>query len=114
MPFTNRFVQLTDRDITAYSVAAVGAATATVLLVAPVSYHRLAFRKGRKPELVNVASQLAQLGLTAFGIALVAASFLIADVVRGLAWAIGFSGLIGVLEIALWYALPLTHPRRRP
>ena len=112
LPFTNRFEDLIDRDIAAYAVAACGAAVATVMLVAPVSYHRLAFRKGRKPELVYVASLLAQLGLAAFGVALVAACFLIADVVLGMSWAIGFSALVACLEAALWYALPLSHPRR--
>lgn len=112
LPFSNRFAQLPMRDVSAYAVAAVGAAIATVLLVAPVSYHRLAFRKGRKLELVTVASQLAQIGLFAFGIALIAAGFLIADVVLGLGWGIGFGGLLLVLEAILWYVLPLAHVLR--
>jgi hypothetical protein len=107
LPFTNRFGQLEDRDIGAYSVAAAGAAVAAVLLVAPVSYHRVAFRRGRKPELVNMASWMAQLGLLAFGLSLLAAGFLIADVVLGLAWAIGFSVLLFVLEAVLWYVVPV-------
>jgi hypothetical protein len=107
LPFTNRFDRLPDRDIGAYSFAAAGAAVAAVLLVAPVSYHRLAFRRGRKPELVNMASMMAQLGLVAFGLSLLAAGFLIADVVLGLNWAIGFSALLFVLELVLWYVVPL-------
>ena len=117
LPFTNRFARLSDRDLGAYSVAAAGAAVAAVLLVAPVSYHRVAFRRGRKPELVNMASVMAQLGLLAFGLSLLAAGFLIADVVLGLNWAIGFGVLLFVLEVGLWYVLPLAgllvNARRR-
>jgi hypothetical protein len=109
LPFTARFEQLDSRDIWAYAVATLGAAAATIALVAPVSYHRLAFRAGRKPEIVSAVSVLAQAGLVAFGIALVGAGFLIADVVLGLPWGIGFAALLVCLEAALWYVLPLTN-----
>src|SRR5262245_27122433 len=70
LPFTNRFGDLIDRDIVAYSVAAAGAAAAAIVLAAPVSYHRIAFRKGRKPEILTAASRLAAIGLVAFGVSL--------------------------------------------
>jgi hypothetical protein len=109
LPFTNRFAQMAGRDICAYAVATVGAVVATITLVTPVSYHRLLFRKGRKPELVHITSVLAVVGLAFFGIA-----FLIADVVLGLGWGIGFAAMLLCLEVALWYILPLAHhPSRR-
>jgi MFS family permease len=117
LPFTQRFGDLAGRDVAAYSVSAVGAAVATVMLVAPVSFHRLTFRQGRKPELVAFASVLALIGLISFGVALIAAAFLIADVVLGLGTAIGFAALIVGLEALLWFVLPMTkrddpHKRR--
>ncbi len=115
LPFSNRFELLGDRDIAAYAIAVVTAAVAAITLAAPVSYHRLAFRAGRKEELVDAASLLAQYGLVAFGLSLVAAGFLIADVVLGLRWAIGFSTILFLLAVILWYVVPLTRPwlRRR-
>jgi hypothetical protein len=107
LPFTQRFGDLAGRDIAAYAVSAVGAAVATVVLVAPVSFHRITFRQGRKPELVAFASLLALTGLICFGIALVGAAFLIADVVLGLGAGIGFAVLVTGLELALWIVLPL-------
>jgi hypothetical protein len=107
LPFTQRFGDLAGRDIAAYVASALGAAVATVMLVAPVSFHRLTFRQGRKPELVTFASLVALVGLVAFGIALICAAFLIADVVLGLGAGIGFALLIAGLEAALWFVLPL-------
>jgi Family of unknown function (DUF6328) len=116
LPFTQRFSDVAGRDIAAYAVSAVGAAVATVVLVAPVSFHRLTFRKGRKPELVTFASHLALIGLIAFGVALISAAFLIADVVLGPGAGIGFAVLVAGLEGALWFVLPLAKrdgPGRR-
>ena len=116
LPFTQRFGELAGRDIAAYAVSAVGASVATVVLVAPVSFHRITFRRGRKPELVAFASLLALIGLICFGVALVSAAFLIADVVLGLGAAIGFAVLVAGMEAALWIVLPLAKrddPYRR-
>jgi len=111
LPFTQRFGELPGRDVTAYAFSAVGAAVATVVLMAPVSFHRITFREGRKPELVALASVLALVGLIAFGAALVSAAFLIADVVLGLGFGVGFAVLIVALEVGLWFLLPLSHHR---
>jgi hypothetical protein len=111
LPFTQRFEDLERRDVAAYAVSAVGAAMATVVLVAPVSFHRLTFRGGRKPELVAFASVLALVGLVSFGVALISASFLIADVVLGPGAGIGFAVLVGGVAVALWFVLPLAVGR---
>ena len=94
-------------DVAAYAVSASGAAVATVVLVAPVSLHRITFREGRKPDLVAFASILALLGLIAFGVALISAAFLIADVVLGVGSGVGFAVLIAGLEVVLQLALPM-------
>ena len=111
LPFTNRFSTVGGRDIAVYSLSVTGAAVATVCLVAPVSYHRLVFRSGRKPELVGAASALAQVGTAAFGLALISGVFLIADVVLGLGWAIGAAVVLAGLAATLWYILPLARGR---
>jgi hypothetical protein len=117
LPFTQRFGDLAGRDVAAYAISAVGAAVATVVLVAPVSFHRLTFREGRKPELVSFASVLALVGVISFGVALIAAAFLIADVVLGPGAGLGFAALIVTLAVILWFALPMAkrdspHKRR--
>src|SRR5438309_3920171 len=51
LPFTSRFDRATGLDRGVYVTTMVAAACATALLIAPASYHRLVFRKGRKPQL---------------------------------------------------------------
>ncbi|HZE32769.1 MAG TPA: DUF6328 family protein [Actinoallomurus sp.] len=106
LPFTNRFGQVSDLDKAVYVITLVAAATATALLIAPVSDHRQVFRQGRKPELVRTASTLAQAGLGALLVATIGAVFLVLDVVAGLGWATGLGVVITVLYLALWYMLP--------
>jgi hypothetical protein len=112
LPFTNRFGQVGPRDVVAYAIAAVGAAVATVVLIAPVSIHRAWFRAGRKPELVTLASRLAQVGTFSFGVALASAVFLIFDVAIGFWWGVGFTALVVVLAGGLWYVVPAAGGRR--
>jgi Flp pilus assembly protein TadB len=106
LPFTNRFKEISDLDKTVYVITLVAAATATALLIAPVSDHRQVFRQGRKPELVRTASTLAQAGLGALLVAIIGAMFLVLDVVAGLGWATGLAVVITLLYLALWYLLP--------
>ena len=113
LPFTNRFGQVGTRDLVAYGVAAVGAAVSTVVLIAPVSIHRLWFREGRKPELVDLASNLAQVGLFAFLVALASTAFLIFDVALNVWWGAGFAALVLGLAGALWYVVPVANQRRK-
>ena len=81
LPFTNRFTQATETDRGVYVGTLVAAAAATALLIAPVSYHRLVFRKGRKPQLVQTGSTLAMLGLGCLLLAMLGAVFVVVDVV---------------------------------
>jgi hypothetical protein len=106
LPFTNRFGDVSDLDKAVYVITLVASATATALLIAPVSDHRQVFREGRKPQLVKTASTLAQAGLAALLVAMIGAIFLVLDVVAGLGWAVGLGVAITALFIVLWYVLP--------
>jgi hypothetical protein len=48
-------------------------------------------------------------------VAIVGAVFVVLDVVVGTAFAVVASAAVGLLNVSLWYALPLGHPawRRR-
>ncbi|GAB2819962.1 DUF6328 family protein [Actinoallomurus bryophytorum] len=115
LPFTNRFGEVGDLDKVVYVITLVAAATATALLIAPVSDHRQVFRQGRKPQLVRTASTLAQAGLGALLVAIIGAMFLVLDVVAGLGWAAGIAVVITLLYLMLWYMLPkLIRARSTP
>src|SRR6516165_7557348 len=76
IPFTARFADLGHAQRELYVATLLLAAAATALLLAPVAYHRLVFRRNRKEQLVKDANVLAILGLVAVGLA-VSASVLL-------------------------------------
>ncbi|WP_324274711.1 DUF6328 family protein [Blastococcus brunescens] len=92
---------------TVYTVTLLSIASATVVLMAPVSFHRLLFRRGRREELVTFANRslLAGLGLLLVGIT--SALLLVLDVALGRWPAIAGSGVVALLAVATWYAGPL-------
>ena len=61
VPFQQRFVELTELQRNAYLVTIGFAAVATALIIAPLSFHRLVFRRRQKPWLVRTAHHSAQL-----------------------------------------------------
>jgi MFS family permease len=107
LPFSARFGDVTSVDRFAYVATLIATATATAFLIAPVSYHRRVFRQGRKPELVRMATALAQAGLAALLIAITGAVFLVLNVVTGIGAALGISATVAALYVILWYLLPM-------
>ena len=77
LPFTTRFARLSHGQRNLYLGSLVLAAVATALLLAPVAYHRLVFRRGQKERLVRAANVMAILGLAAVGLAVSAAVLLV-------------------------------------
>lgn len=112
LPFTNRFGTAGPVAKTIYLVTLIAAATAAALLIAPVSFHRLVFRQGQKPELVRTASVLAQLGLACLLVCVVGCVLLVVYVVSGVAWAAGLTAGVGGVYVGLWYVLPVVRRNR--
>jgi O-antigen/teichoic acid export membrane protein len=112
LPFTSRFEKVSALDRDTYVVTIVATATATALLIAPVSYHRIVFRQGRKQQLVRVASRLAELGLVCLLVAMLGAVFMVVDVVLGSPIAAGIAAVLAALYVFLWYVLPFLGRQR--
>jgi hypothetical protein len=113
LPFTNRFSQLSGAQRDLYVTCLVFAAVATMLLIAPVAYHRLVFRRGMKERLVRFANNLALLGLIAVGGSVLSAVLLVTWYVAGSAAGAVITGLVGVMTVSLWFAVPLASRRFR-
>ena len=71
LPFSARFEELGAFGTTVYAVTLLSTASATLVLIAPVSFHRTLFRRRRKEQLVAFAdgSLLVGLALLLLGIA---------------------------------------------
>jgi hypothetical protein len=113
LPFTVRFTRLGTGQRDLYLASLVLSATATVLLLGPVAYHRLVFRRGMKDRLVRFSNLLAILGLTAVGAAVLAAVLLVTWYVAGALAGCLVTAVVGVMMGTLWFAVPLVS-RERP
>jgi Family of unknown function (DUF6328) len=106
LPFQARFAAITTFEKAVYIGALCTAAFAAATFIAPVAYHRVLFRMGRKPQIVRASHRLATLGLVFLFLAMMGAILLVTDFVLGLGWAIPISGVAAAWFVALWWFLP--------
>ncbi|RHW24844.1 sodium:proton antiporter [Nocardioides immobilis] len=111
VPFTDRFTALDDRQRTVYLGLLVGSVLTTCLIVAPVSFHRVLFRKQQRPWLVKASNVCARLGLAALGLVSAAVVLLVFDVVVGTTAAVVASLIVLALFVGLWLGVPLLARR---
>ncbi len=107
LPFTTRFTRLSVAQRDLYLACLLLSAVATVLLIGPVAYHRLVFRRGLKERLVRFANRLAILGLAAVAGAVLAAVLLVTWYVAGAAFGAVVTAVAAVMISALWFTVPL-------
>ena len=111
LAFTSRFQDLDAFGLGVYTTALMTTALATVLLIAPVSFHRMVFRRRQKAALVAVADRMLVIGLALLIPAIASAVLLILDVALGRVAAIVGSGSTVLVGLVTWYALPLAVRR---
>ena len=104
IPFTARFADLGHAQRELY---------VATLLLAPVAYHRLVFRRNRKEQLVKDANVLAILGLVAVGLAVSASVLLVVSYVESGATVVIITVVTVCLFAVLWFVLPMVRRRTR-
>ena len=109
IPFTKLFVRLVPAQRDLYLTALLLAAVSTALLLSPVAYHRLVFRRRQKESLVKTANVLAILGLVAVGLSVTASVALVLSYVAAGAAAVVITIAVGMLFAGLWFVLPLVR-----
>jgi hypothetical protein len=107
LPFQQRFQQLDEFQRRTFLLAVLLAATATGIIVAPVAFHRLLFRRGQKDSLVAAGDRLAKAGLTVLGAAVSVVVLLVFDVAAARSTALLASGAVLGLFVLLWLVLPI-------
>lgn len=108
VPFTERFRSLTDAQQSLYLCVLVAAVLTTLVIVAPVCYHRLLFRQGERPWLVTAAHLCCLAGLVGLGVVSAAVVYLVFDVVLGGPAAPIAAAAVALAFITLWAVVPLT------
>lgn len=112
LPFQPRFDALSTLERGVYLAAVLSAVAATVLLVAPVSMHRILFRRHRLGTLVTTAHWCAFGGVILLGLATTCVVTLMVGVVVGQTAGV-LAGAVALLVFALvWLVWPLLLRRR--
>ncbi len=112
LPFQDRFWELSDRSQALYLTAVGLAAGATGCLITPVAMHRLLFRLGVRPTLVNIGQKFALAGIGLLGLAVVAVLTLTFGIVLSTAAGITAGGVALTFFVSAWLALPLLIRRQ--
>jgi hypothetical protein len=111
LAFTQRFDALDVAQRTVYVVALTLSAAAAGVLLAPVMYHRLVFRRRLKHHVVMTAHRLAITGLVLVLLAMVGSVQLAASLILGVGASV-LAALVGLVLAFLWFGLPWLDLRR--
>jgi hypothetical protein len=106
LPFAARFGDVDGFDRVVYTIALLATAGATGMIIAPVAYHRMLFRRGQKPEVVRTAHRMAAGGLAFLVVAVAGAVLLVTDFLLGRAVGAILAGVTAAWLVLLWAVLP--------
>ncbi len=106
VPFQQRFTDLSAEQRDFYLVLVLLAAVTTGLMVAPVSLHRILFRRRAKSALVTQADRFMRVGLVFLALTVSGVVFLVFDVVTTRPLALTVSLLLLAGLTAAWFVLP--------
>jgi hypothetical protein len=111
LPYTDKFHTLDHVEKTAYLVVLSIAVAATGAVLAPIAYHRILFRRGLRPWLVETANKIARIGLVLAALAMCGVVFLAFDLAAGTAAGVAASLVALVGYGGLWLVVPLSVHR---
>ena len=114
LPFAARFGDVDTFELVVYIVALLASTAAAGMIIAPVAYHRMLFRRGRKPQLVRSAHRMASGGLAFLVVAIVGAVLLVLDFLVGRALAVFLSAVAAAWLVLFWGVLPWLRRRDAP
>jgi len=89
-----------------YAATLVGSALAVGLFLAPVSFHRLVYRRKLRDRMLPIAARMAGAGLGLLILATAGGLLLALDVILARAVAIIVVALVVVWFLIFWYAVP--------
>lgn len=95
-----------------FAATLVVTAMSTGLLLAPVSFHRMVFRRGVRDRMVPIAGRMAAGGLALLLLAVCGGVLLALDVVLPRGVAIGATAAMFVWFVVFWYVIPGALRRR--
>jgi len=114
LPFTLRFSRLEAWQRWLYLAIIMLSTISIVLLVAPVAYHRLLFRRHQLGSLLRAANAMAIAGLATVALAVTGVVLLVTSYVEPGVPTPVLTVVVGGLFVSLWFVLPLTRREQTP
>ena len=112
LPFQSRFADLDQYQVNVYLALVIAAVVATALIVAPVSVHRVLFRKRMKCNIVTLTDRITRIALAVLALVITGVAVLVFDVVVGRTAGIVAGSAALVVMVLLWVLLPEVLRRR--
>jgi Family of unknown function (DUF6328) len=113
VPFSQRFSQISTNQRLLYYAAFLSAAGASVCFIAPTSFHRIVWQRGKKAVLLRVSNVLAIAGTVCLAVAITTVVLFITSYLYGTSHAAIAGGFVLSALVSLWYLLPLAVRIRR-
>ena len=107
VPFTNQFSRISNGQRQVFFATFLLTTAATALLIAPSAYHRLRWRQHDKEQMLTTANRLSIAGMVFLTLALVCATYLVADLLFHAAAAAGVTAVVAGFFAWFWWGLPL-------
>ncbi len=107
VPFSDRFADLDDGQVTLYLAVLCGAVLTTGFVVAPVAFHRMLFRQRERPWLVSAGNRTARIGLVLLAVTSAGVIALVFDVVLATTSAAVAFAVTLTFFTTLWAVTPL-------
>jgi hypothetical protein len=112
VPFSNGFSKMTDLQRDVFFIAFLTAAVATVLLIAPSTYHRIMFRQGEKKTMLFTSNRLVIVGTTFLAASMAASVYVITDALFVAPTAVAVALAAAAAFAFFWYVFPLYRRMR--
>jgi hypothetical protein len=107
VPFSNRFHLIDGAARNVFFVAFIATAIAAALLLAPVAYARIQFRRFDKERLIRFGSIATIAGLVLLAVALSASTYVVTQVIFSSAAGAAVAAGIAVVFCVLWFVVPI-------
>jgi hypothetical protein len=107
VPFQQGFEKISSFQKHIYLVVLICTALSSALLIAPTALHRLLFRQGHKPQIIELANRMVIVGLVLLAISMVGVVLLLTHEIFGPAAALVVTIPIAVVFTVTWFVIPL-------
>ena len=111
IPFTSRFVEVNQFQRIVYYLAFLFSGAAAVVIIGPVSYHRLVFRRHEKHALLARGHLMVQASLALLAVAILFVLVLVTNFLFGGPLTAVMIVLYVLTVVPLWYGLPMQSRR---